>query len=116
MVVPYGTVRTGGRPMRLPNTAHTSQPWRIHELARDFRLEDVWALPTPGGQAGDFPRLVHQLASPRASRRASRVAPAPWMIRLKIGELLGWDAADAVLCSRVPARRHPLPTDPLRAP
>ena len=33
----------------LPDTAHTSRPWRIHELTRDFRLEDVWALPTPGG-------------------------------------------------------------------
>src|SRR5918995_1857264 len=29
--------------MRLPNTAHTSRPWRIHELTPDFRLEDVWA-------------------------------------------------------------------------
>jgi hypothetical protein len=34
--------------MRLPNTAHTSQPWRIHELTRDFRLEDVWDLPGTG--------------------------------------------------------------------
>ena len=33
--------------MRLPNTAQTSRPWRIHELTQDFRLEDVWALPTP---------------------------------------------------------------------
>jgi hypothetical protein len=32
--------------MRLPDTAHTSRPWRIHELTGDFRLEDVWALPT----------------------------------------------------------------------
>ena len=46
--------------MRLPNTAHTSRPWRIHELTRDFRLEDVWALPTPGGP-DDFPRLVQQI-------------------------------------------------------
>ena len=47
--------------MRLPNTAHTSRPWRIHELTRDFRLEDVWALPTPGGP-DDFPRLVEAIA------------------------------------------------------
>jgi hypothetical protein len=40
--------------MKLPNTTHTSRPWRIHELTRDFRLEDVWALPTPGGP-DDFP-------------------------------------------------------------
>jgi hypothetical protein len=27
----------GGPRMRLPNTAHTSRPWRIHEIARDYR-------------------------------------------------------------------------------
>jgi hypothetical protein len=48
--------------MRLPNTAHTSRPWRIHELAPDFRLEDVWALPTPGGP-DDLPRLVSAIFS-----------------------------------------------------
>ena len=33
--------------MRLPDTAHTSRPSReFHELTPDFRLEDVWALPT----------------------------------------------------------------------
>src|SRR5260221_6026593 len=95
MVVPYGTVRTGGRPMRLPNTAHTSQPWRIHELTRDFRLEDVWALPTPGGQADDFPRLVRQFASPRASRRASGAPRAPWGILLEVGETPRWDEPGA---------------------
>ena len=34
----------------LSDTAHTSRPWRIHEITRDFRLEDVWALPTPGAR------------------------------------------------------------------
>jgi hypothetical protein len=48
--------------MRIPNTAHTSRPWRIHELTPDFRLEDVWALPTPGGP-GHLPRLVEQITS-----------------------------------------------------
>ena len=47
--------------MKLPDTAHTSRPWRIHELTPDFRLEDVWALPTPGGP-DDLARLVEQFA------------------------------------------------------
>jgi hypothetical protein len=67
--------------MRLPNAEHTvcdaqrarasktpfsprspaspqlmARPWRIHELTADFRVEDVWALPTPGGR-DDLPRL-----------------------------------------------------------
>jgi hypothetical protein len=34
---------------RLPNAAHESRPWRIREIAPDFTLEDVWALPANGG-------------------------------------------------------------------
>jgi hypothetical protein len=34
--------------MRLPKTAHTSRPWRVHEFTGDFELEDVWELPTHG--------------------------------------------------------------------
>src|SRR5829696_7945018 len=48
--------------MRLPNIAHTSRPWGIHELTRDFRLEDVWALPTAGDRY-DFARPVRLIAS-----------------------------------------------------
>lgn len=50
-----------GRGMRLPSTAHTTRSWRIHDIAYDFRREDVWALSTPGGSE-DFPRLVCQIA------------------------------------------------------
>ena len=96
--------------MTLPNTAHTSRPWRIHELTRDFRLEDVWALPTRGGP-DDFPRLVQRIASGDPSRGSSRAARTLWAIRWKVGELLGWDGADAGLGSRVPTLRDRLPAD-----
>ena len=96
--------------MRLPNTAHTSQPWRIHELTGDFRLEDVWALPTPGGP-DDFPRLVEGIASADPSRSSSRTARMLWAIRWKLGELLGWDGPDTGLGSRVPTLRDRLPAD-----
>lgn len=96
--------------MRLPNTAHTSRPWRIHELTQDFRLEDVWALPTPGGP-DDFPRLVQAFAAGDPAQGPSRVARALWAIRWKVGGLLGWDDPDAGLGSRVPTLRDRLPTD-----
>ena len=96
--------------MRLPNSTHTSQPWRIHELAHDFRLEDVWALPTPGGP-DDFPRLVQLIASGGLSQRSSRAARTLWGIRLKVGELLGWDGPDAGVGHRVPTLRDRLPAD-----
>jgi hypothetical protein len=96
--------------MRLPNSAHTALPWRIHELTRDFRLEDVWALPTPGGH-DDFPRLVEGFASGDPSQRLPGAARALWALRWKIGELLGWDSPDTGIGSRVPTLRDRLPAD-----
>jgi hypothetical protein len=101
--------------MRLPNTVHTSRPWRIHELTRDFRLEDVWALPTPGGP-DDFPRLVQLIASFEPSQGSSRAARTLWAIRWKVGELLGWDAPDAGAGTLEPTLRDRLPVDLRDAP
>jgi hypothetical protein len=101
--------------MRLPSTAHTSRPWRIHELTRDFRLEDVWMLLTPGGP-DDFPRLVQRFASADPSQGSSRAVRALFAIRWKVGELLGWDGPDAGLDSRVPTLRDRLPADLRDAP
>jgi Protein of unknown function (DUF2867) len=98
---------------RLPRTAHTSLPWRVHELTRDFRLEDVWALPTPGGP-DDFPWLVRGIASGSLSRSASPATRVLFAIRWKIGEILGWDTPGAGLGSRVPTLRDRLPEN-LRA-
>ena len=61
--------------MRLANSAHTTRPWRIHGLTRDFRLYDVWALPTPGGP-DDFPRLVRQMSTMEPSFSGGHAACA----------------------------------------
>jgi hypothetical protein len=102
----------GSPPTRLPDRAHTALPWRIHDIIRDFRLEDVWALPTPGGP-DDFPQLVQLMSSdhpPRGSARAA-AARALWAIRFKVGKLLGWDGPGGGLGSRVPTLRDRLPVD-----
>jgi Protein of unknown function (DUF2867) len=96
--------------MKLLSSAHTSRPWRIHELTRDFALEDVWALPTPGGP-DDFPQLLRLFASYDPSRGASGPVRALFAIRWKLGGLLGWDAPAAGLGSRVPTLRDRLPAD-----
>jgi len=101
--------------MRLPNTAHTSRPWRIHEITRDFRLEDVWELPTPGGPA-DFGRLVRMIAAGDSSQGSSRVARTLFAIRWKLGELFGWDGPADGRGSRVPTLRERLPADLRDAP
>ena len=96
--------------MRLPNSVHTAQPWRIHELTPDFRVEDVWALPATGGR-DDFRALVQMIASGDPSQGPSRVARGLWAIRWKVGELLGWDRPAAGIGARVPTLRDRLPSD-----
>jgi hypothetical protein len=96
--------------MRLPSTAHTSRPWRIHEIAHDFRLEDVWGLPTPGG-VDDFPRLVELMATLDPAQSSSSAVRALFALRRKIGDLLGLDRPGAGLNSRVRTLRERLPAD-----
>jgi hypothetical protein len=96
--------------MRLPNSAHTSRPWRIHELTRDFRIEDVWALPTPGGP-DDFRLLVERFAAADPSRSPSAPIRLLFALRWKLGGLLGWDEASDGVGSRVPSLRDRLPAD-----
>ena len=97
--------------MKLPDTAHTSRPWRIHEIAPDFRLYDVWALPTPGGP-DDFGRLVRQFAEGDTADNPSRLARALFAVRWKAGALLGWDdPGTSGVGTREPTLRDRLPAD-----
>lgn len=102
------------RPKR-PAHEHLARPWRIHEVAEGFRLEDVWALPTPGGR-DDFPRLVREMADGDPSRDRCTPAGALWAIRWRVGALLGWDDAAAGTEPGVPSLRDRLPADLRAAP
>jgi hypothetical protein len=101
--------------VKIPNRVHRSRPWRIHELTGDFRLEDVWEVPGVGGP-DDLPRLVELLASSDPAHTSSFAARALFAIRWRIGELLGWDAPNAGIGSRVPTLRDRLPVDLRDAP
>ena len=96
--------------MKLPDSEHTSRPWRIHEIASGFHLEDVWALPTPG-ERGDFPLLVEGFATTDPTAESSGLAHALWAIRWKLGEIFGWDDPEDGVGKRVATLRDRLPED-----
>lgn len=94
---------------RLDPTAHTRQPWRIHAIAKGFRLEDVWALPARGGP-GDFPRLLSLIRS-LSPAESSPVVRALLAVRWHLGAWLALDRSDAGLDARVESLRTRLPDD-----
>jgi hypothetical protein len=96
--------------MRVPHSEYFAHPWRIQELTRDFRVEDVWELPTPGGP-DDFPLLVEQFARSGSSAEAPLATRVLFAIRFKLGELFGWDREDGGAGARVPSLRERLPPD-----
>jgi hypothetical protein len=77
---------------------HESGPWRIREIAPDFTLEDVWALPVHGG-ADDFDRFLRTVVSFDPTRTESRPARFLWDVRDRLGRWFGLgvisDAADS---------------------
>jgi Protein of unknown function (DUF2867) len=80
-------------------------PWRIHGIAPEFRVEDVWELPFCGNE-GDFRSLVAMIASGDPSRSSSRAARGLFAIRWGLGRLLGWDKpaeTKTTLSDRLPA-------------
>jgi hypothetical protein len=93
----------------LDTAEHTTRPWRIHEIAKDFRVLDVWALPTPGGP-DDFPRLVG-LMTTFDPAETSTVVRALFAIRFALGRLLGLDGEETGLGTRVRSLRDRLPSD-----
>jgi hypothetical protein len=93
---------------------HTTRPWRIHEITNDFRLLDVWALPTPGGP-DDFPQLV-RLMSTFDPSQTSVVVRGLFSIRWSIGRLFGLDRPETGLGGRVATLRDRLPADLSAAP
>ena len=82
--MPYGSRIS----MRLPNAAHESRPWRIREIAPDFTLEDVWALPVHGG-AEDFQTLLELMVSLDMANAGSLPARVLWRLRDRLGSWFG---------------------------
>ncbi|MGW0392874.1 DUF2867 domain-containing protein [Streptomyces sp. NPDC003042] len=97
--------------MRLPEAAHTDQPWRIHELTRDFRLEDVWAYRTPGAGPDDFSTMLAAMEAADGPASQSPLVRFLFTVRWKLGALFGLDKREGGIAARVPSLRDRLPRD-----
>jgi hypothetical protein len=99
----------GSKGRRLPNSTHESRPWRIREIAPDFTVEDVWALPVEGG-AGDFQTLIEMMASSDPGNSKSLPTRVLWRLRDRLGRWFDLGRISAPHGgSDAAARRLPIP-------
>jgi len=97
--------------MKLSDSEHTDRPWRIHEIAPDFEVEDVWAFRTPGAGPDDFPVMLDALRASGGLNNNPPVVRFLFAVRWKLGTLFGWDKPDKGLVGRVESLIDRLPRD-----
>lgn len=78
-----------GSKARLPNSAHTSRPWRIRAIVPDFTLEDVWTLPAVNGGIEDFQAAIEMAVSFDPANAESLPTRVLWGVRDRIGSWFG---------------------------
>ncbi|MFD5699901.1 DUF2867 domain-containing protein [Streptomyces lasiicapitis] len=96
---------------RLPEIEHIARPWRIHEIASDFRLEDVWSYRTPGAGPDDFPAMLAALRAAGGLNVNPPVVRFLFAVRWRLGALFGWDKPRQGLAGRVGTLCDRLPDD-----
>ena len=77
---------------RLPNSVHEASTWVINQIAPDFTLLDVWALPAVG-ERGEFDELLEVMTAFDPARMGNLPSRFLFAVRLKLGERFGWDGA-----------------------
>ncbi len=76
-----------------------SHRWVIAQMARDFELLDVWALPVHGTR-DDFPSFLAMIESFDPARSDSAATRTLFALRYRLGAWFGWDDA---------TRKRPIP-------
>jgi hypothetical protein len=97
--------------MKLDNAAHEQHAWVITDVAPDFDLLDVWALPVDGDR-GDFVGFLERFASFDPTR-GPVIVRSLFAVRFFLGRVFGWDdpaktrripgSSDTTLRARLPA-------------
>jgi hypothetical protein len=78
--------------IELDPAVHRARPWRVHGLAADFKLLDVWRVPIVADPArGDRFLDFQRIAARNGERSDSRIAQGLFALRERIGRLAGWD-------------------------
>lgn len=101
---------------RLAKTTYTERPWRIHDIAGDFTIQDMWSFRTPDAGPDDFPAMLAAMRAAGGLDKQSLPARFLFAVRWKLGALFGWDKPSTGAGKRVASLRDRLPSDLRDAP
>lgn len=94
--------------MRIPNAVHEARPWRIRDIAPEFTVEDVWALPVHGN-AREFQTLLEIMVSLDPTTSESLPTRLLWGFRDRLGVWFDLGRASAPIDHARPDAEGQLP-------
>ncbi len=78
--------------MRMPRDAHKMRPWRVHSLASDFQLLDVWRYPVEIENAIPLSCFTAFMRTQQDEMvNGPGAAGMLFRLREKMGQYFGWD-------------------------
>lgn len=77
--------------MRINKEEHLKQPWRVHRLLPDLRIEDVWELPVEMDDRQGVGELYHTFVKAMEKTARSGAAGALFRLRFFLGRVFGWE-------------------------
>jgi len=80
---------------RIPIQDHLALPWRVHQLAVDYEVEDVWRFPVVLRDEHDLATFRDQMTSGIGTMNRFNPARVLLALRVAIGRRLGWDQVEA---------------------
>lgn len=80
---------------RIPIEEYLALPWRVHELASDFEVEDVWRFPVTLSDHHSLAAFRRAMTSGMDSMNRFNPARVLLALRLGIGRLLRWDRVES---------------------
>jgi hypothetical protein len=70
---------------------HRRSPWRVHDLASDFRLLDMWRIPIGAEPGGDTFQRFFRVFLDNGIQTGSPAADALFRLRFLLGKWFRWD-------------------------
>lgn len=77
--------------MRINQEEHLKQPWRVHRLLPDLRIEDVWELPVEMEANQGIGEVYHAFVKAMANTVNKGAAGALFKLRFFLGRVFGWE-------------------------
>lgn len=77
--------------MKVTKQEHIKYPWKVHNLLKDFRVEDIWLLPIDLDPDHTLNDVLEQLIKTKKKISEAGLVGKLFHLRLYLGNIFNWD-------------------------